>query len=72
MGCFLMLLAVLMKWADILQMQLFQINQSEESSKITINAHTTATKIRANVKVSSLARSCLHKISCSVQAAPAS
>ena len=31
-----MLLAVLMKWADILQMQLFQINQSEESSKITM------------------------------------
>ena len=40
MGSFLMLLAVLMKWAGILQMQLFQINQSEESSKITINAHT--------------------------------
>ena len=31
----------------------------------------TATKIRANVKVSSLARSCLHKIRCSVQVAPA-
>ena len=31
-----------MKWAGILQMQLFQINQSEESSKITINAHTTS------------------------------
>ena len=42
MGSFLMLLAVLMKWAGILQMQLFQINQSEESSKITINAHTTS------------------------------
>ena len=36
------------------------------------NTHITATKIRANVKVSSLAMSCLHKISCSVQAAPAS
>ena len=35
MGPFLMLLA------GNLQMQLFQINQSEESSKITINAHTT-------------------------------
>ena len=45
MGSFLMLLAVLMKLAGILQMQLFQINQSEESSKmakITINAHTTS------------------------------
>ena len=41
MGSFLMLLAVLMKWAGILQMQLFQINQSEERSKITLNAHTT-------------------------------
>ena len=40
MDSFLMLLVVLMKWAGILQMQLFQINQSEESSKITINAHT--------------------------------
>ena len=45
MGSFLMLLAVLMKWADILQMQLFQINQSEESSKITINAHTTSSPL---------------------------
>ena len=35
MGPFLMLLA------GNLQMQLFQINQSEESSKISINAHTT-------------------------------
>ena len=42
MGSFLMLLAVLRKWAGILQMQLFQINQSEESSKFTINAHTTS------------------------------
>ena len=37
-----MLLAVHIKWAGILQMQLFQINQSEESSKITTNAHTTS------------------------------
>ena len=36
MGSFLMLLAVRMKWAGILQMELFQINQSEESSKITM------------------------------------
>ena len=42
MGSFLMLLAVLMKWAGILQRQLFQINQSEESSKITINTHITS------------------------------
>ena len=42
MGSFLMLITVLMKWEGILQMQLFQINQSEESSKISINAHTTA------------------------------
>ena len=42
MGSFLMLLAVLMKWAGILQMQLIQINQREESSKITINAHTNS------------------------------
>ena len=31
-----MLLAVLMKWAGILQMQLLQINENEESSNITI------------------------------------
>ena len=37
-----MLLAVLMKWAGILQMQLFQINQSEESNKISINSHTNS------------------------------
>ena len=42
MGSFLMLLAVLMKSAGILQVQLFQINQNKESSKITINAHTTS------------------------------
>ena len=36
MGSFLMLLAVLMKWAGILQMQLLQINENEESSNITI------------------------------------
>ena len=42
MGSFLMLLAVLMKWTGILQMQLFQINQSEESSKISINSYTTS------------------------------
>ena len=34
--------------------------------------YTTATIMGAFVKVSSLAMSCLHKISCSVQAAPAS
>ena len=42
MGRFLMLLAMLVLLDSILQMQLFQINQSEESSKITINAHTTS------------------------------
>ena len=35
-----MLLAVLVSLAGNWKMQLFQVNQSEESSKITINAHT--------------------------------
>ena len=42
MGRFLMLLAVLVYWEVIWQKILFQKNQSEESSKITINAHTTS------------------------------
>ena len=37
-----MLLAVLVYWEVIWQKILFQINQSEESSKITVNAHTTS------------------------------
>ena len=37
-----MLLAVLVLWTGIWQKLLFQINQSEESSKITVNAHTTS------------------------------
>ena len=41
-----MLLAVLVQWAGIWQKLLFQINQSEESSKITINAHTTSCPLR--------------------------
>ena len=39
MGPFLMLLA------GNLQMQLFQINQSEESSKITIMSYTTCVQL---------------------------
>ena len=35
-----MLLAVLVLQAGIWQKLLFQINQSEESSKITLNVHT--------------------------------
>ena len=42
MGRFLMLLAVLMQQAAIWQKLLFQIYQSEESIKITINAHTNS------------------------------
>ena len=37
-----MLLTVLVQQAGIWQKLLFQINQCEESSKITINAHTTS------------------------------
>ena len=43
MGRFLMLLAMLVNLAGNWQMQLFQINQSEESSKITININAHAT-----------------------------
>ena len=42
MGRLLMLLAVMMELAGNWQTQLFQINQSKESSKITINTHTTS------------------------------
>ena len=37
-----MLLDMLVLLDSIMQMQLFQIIQSEESSKITINAHITS------------------------------
>ena len=55
MGSFLMLLAVLMKWAGILKMQLFQINQNEESSKITINAHTISCQSHKQRSITSAA-----------------
>ena len=42
MGRLLLFLAMLVKLAGNWQMQLFHINQIEESSKITINAHTTS------------------------------
>ena len=42
MGHLLTLLAVLVKLAGNWQIQLFQINQSEERSTITKNAHTTS------------------------------
>ena len=42
MGRLLLLLAMLVKLAGNWQMQLFHINQIKESSKITINAHTTS------------------------------
>ena len=46
--------------------------QQLNAGRFTMNGETTATILGAFVKVSSLARSCLHEISCSVQPAPAS
>ena len=40
-----MLLAMLVLLDSILQMQLFQINQSEDSSKITVMSDTTCSQL---------------------------
>ena len=52
MGMFLMLLAVLVKWAGIWQKLLFQINQSEETlgpSRSGLQAATQAVKVSDSV-----------------------
>ena len=50
-----MLLAVLVSLAGNWKMQLFQVNQSEESSKITINAHTISRQSHKQRSITSAA-----------------
>ena len=68
MGRFLMLLAVLVSRAGIWQKLLFQINQSEESSEITINAHITSCPLQPHLLYCEMTNDwwsrCLQVISC--------